>query len=581
VSAVGAPGDYAEFVRERQSDLLRAAYLVSGNPDVGRSLLLEALVDLARHWQQVRDERPDAYLRRGIYERALAAWPGHSYEVVGADGTFRDEVNTDQWEGDLAVRRHDLMRSLAELTPVQRAVLVDRYLERRCEAETDEVLGLVPAQERLALAEALRHLSRLVPVPVGAGSGDAGDRADEVWGLLELGGDDVVDEDLVDEAWAEATARRHRVARRTVLGILGAGAVGIGASLLAERVRTSEADRTTTGPELAVTAVGGSRFVLAPRPGDEPSLASYPGLTALGLPPRLGGGARADTRWTDAPLDVPIGAVLLANSAVGLRVVLDFPVGRRRRDRAVLVSSADPLRPGSFLSNRTISSDRHRVVLPSAGGVVVLDDADHSVTPVPVPDVGISVAGWAQDDRTVVASSRNSGWVVDPVSGAARAVALPVCPGREDLGEPGEDLEVLTFTDVGALSGSRRVSGPRMFPSGERPSAANDLGWVAGEVFLGPEVQEATGRRNGLVVVPPGDPADPIVLATSPDRGDGHRLRALRWATPSTVLLESRSYDAGWRRRVLAWDVRSGVLWRVAEVEPTSPTSWFTGTYAI
>ena len=577
-----APGDYAEFVRERQSDLLRAAYLVSGNPDVGRSLLLDALVDLARHWRQVRREQPDAFLRRSLYEGALAARAGHPYDVAGSDATASGEMPGDLWEGDLAARRHDLMRALAGLTPLQRAVLVDRYLERRCEAETEEVLGLAPADQHAALAEALGHLARLVPVRVGVGAGDACGRDDEVWSLLELGGDAVVDDDLVDEAWAEAAVRRHRVARRAVLGALGAGAVGIGASVLAERVRTSEAGTgRTTGPELASTTVGGSRLVLAPRPGAEPSLLPYPGAAALGIPPRLGSGAPANTTWTDVPLEVPIGAVLLANTPAGLQVVLELPVGQPRRNRVVLLNPTDTLRPRSFLSNRTISSDRHRVVLPSAGGVVVVDSTDRSVTQVPVPDIGISTAGWALDDRTVVASSLISGWEVDPESGASRAVAVPVCPDCADLGDAGEDLEVLTFTDVGALSGSRRVRGPRMVPSGEGPSAANDAGWVAGEVFLGPEVQEATGRRNGLVVVPPGDPADPIVLAASAHRGDGHRLRALRWATPSTVLLESRSYEAGWRRRVLAWDVRSHFLWRVAEVEPSSPTSWFTGLYAI
>lgn len=585
---MSAPGDYAEFVRERQSDLLRAAYLVSGDAGAGRSMLVDALAELARHWHRVRDERPDAFVRRGLYDRALSAFAAGTVDVAGAvvdsDVAGSPGPAGDLWEGEVATRRHDVMRALAGLTPLQRAVLVDRYLEHRCDAETEEVLGLDALAEHTALGAALQHLAALGPVADAPRAGSADTRDDQVWSLLELGADEVVEEDLVEEAWELAARRRHRVARRVVLGVLAAGAVGVGAAVVAERdSRRAEDARRAAAVALPTTEVAGTRVVLAPHPGEEPSLPPYSGAGRLGLPERLAPDAMAGVAWTDAPPDVPIAAVLLPDPhrKVGLQVVLDVPVGQPFSGLAAYVRPADRVQVRGHLSTRTISNDRRRVVLPCAAGVVVVDGTDHSVTCVPVPDVCIRVAGWACDDRTVVAASRSSGWVVDPGSASARPVSLPVCPDREDLGEPGADLAVLTFTDEGVLSGSREVTGLRMIPSGESPSAANDAGWVAGEVFLCPECREATGRGNGLAVVPPGDPADPIVLATSPERGDGHRFKALRWATPSTLLLESRSYDAGWRRRILAWDVRSDLMWRVAEVEPSSAAAGFTGIYAI
>ena len=63
--------EFVEYVRARQHTLLRAAFLVCGDVHLAEDLLQGALVTLARRWEQVRDEAPDAYVRRILYRDAV------------------------------------------------------------------------------------------------------------------------------------------------------------------------------------------------------------------------------------------------------------------------------------------------------------------------------------------------------------------------------------------------------------------------------------------------------------------------------------------------------------------------------
>ena len=66
--------EFARYVRARQHRLLRAAYLVCGDAHLAEDLLQGALVKLAPRWDRVRDENPDAYVRRILYRDAVSSW---------------------------------------------------------------------------------------------------------------------------------------------------------------------------------------------------------------------------------------------------------------------------------------------------------------------------------------------------------------------------------------------------------------------------------------------------------------------------------------------------------------------------
>lgn len=158
--------DFAEFVRARQHQMLRAAYLLCGEPDEARRLTQEAFVELALHWRRTRDESPDTFVRCALYRRAM------SLRHNGSDAT----------------------PLLAGLTSKQRAATVLVHFEGRADHEAAEILGVSIG--------AVRNQAR-------AGDGLAGVLRDAV--------ESVVEQDFVDGAKAGARSRKlHR--RRVGVG---------------------------------------------------------------------------------------------------------------------------------------------------------------------------------------------------------------------------------------------------------------------------------------------------------------------------------------------------------------------------
>lgn len=163
---MNGPGDdYVAFVRARQGSLLRAAVLICGDSHVAEDLLQDALVKLASRWEKVRDEAPEAYVRRILYRDAVSRWRRwgreqprdlSSPEAPALPGGGSDPADT--WVEGAEVRQ-----ALAQLPPRQRAVLVLRYYEDLSEVRIAEVLGISPGTVKSQASRALATLRRLVP----------------------------------------------------------------------------------------------------------------------------------------------------------------------------------------------------------------------------------------------------------------------------------------------------------------------------------------------------------------------------------------------------------------------------------
>jgi RNA polymerase sigma-70 factor (sigma-E family) len=154
--------EFAEYVRARQQQLLRAAYLVCGDAHLAEDLLQQALVKLALRWDKVRHEHPDAFVRRVLYRDAVSAWRRSRRESVGlADDGYAavPEPAPEAAVGD----RVDVHRALMQLTAKQRAVLVLRFFEDRSEAETAELLGVGVGTVKSQTHAALERLRRVAP----------------------------------------------------------------------------------------------------------------------------------------------------------------------------------------------------------------------------------------------------------------------------------------------------------------------------------------------------------------------------------------------------------------------------------
>jgi RNA polymerase sigma-70 factor (sigma-E family) len=154
--------DFARYVRARQHRLLRAAYLICGDAQSAEDLLQDAFVKLAGRWEKLRQENPDAYVRRILYRDAVSSWRRTRRESLSLLPYLQvDEVRRDRSRE--AAQRIALLRALDELTPKQRAVVVLRYFDDRTETQAAELLGISVGTVKSQTHAALARLRTLLP----------------------------------------------------------------------------------------------------------------------------------------------------------------------------------------------------------------------------------------------------------------------------------------------------------------------------------------------------------------------------------------------------------------------------------
>ena len=178
---MSGPGDdYVAFVRARQGSLLRAAVLVCGDSHVAEDLLQDALVKLAARWEKVRDEAPEAYVRRILYRDAISRWRRYRREVrvdhQDAAGLLARRPDTDSRVSDWVDGAH-VRAALQLLPPRQRAVIVLRYFEDLSEVDIAAALGISRGTVKSQASDAMRTLRRLLPDGPGAAEEQEGMRS--------------------------------------------------------------------------------------------------------------------------------------------------------------------------------------------------------------------------------------------------------------------------------------------------------------------------------------------------------------------------------------------------------------------
>ncbi len=162
VRSSGTDAEFAEFMAARSSQLYRSAYLLTTSTHAAEDLLQTALAKTFASWGRVRAaDDPVAYVHGVLLKSFLSERRRRSSsELPVADAP---EVPADQAD---PTERVALMAALAQLAPLDRAVVVLRFWEDRSVAQTAVDLLLTEAAVKNRSLRALRTLRGLLAEPV-------------------------------------------------------------------------------------------------------------------------------------------------------------------------------------------------------------------------------------------------------------------------------------------------------------------------------------------------------------------------------------------------------------------------------
>lgn len=151
-STASRDAEFTDFVVSASPSLGRTAYLLTGDRELARDLVQEALVKTYLAWRRVRREESLSYARRVLVNLNIDRWrrrPPVPVEWV------------DQASGDgqsVVDDRDEIVRALAQLPAQQRRVIVLRYLDDLSEAACAEQLGISVGAVKSACSRGLATL---------------------------------------------------------------------------------------------------------------------------------------------------------------------------------------------------------------------------------------------------------------------------------------------------------------------------------------------------------------------------------------------------------------------------------------
>jgi len=150
---VGAEDGFREYVATHSRDLLRTAWLLTGDWASAEDLVQTALLACWPKWPSLT--APDAYVRKALLNTFLS-WRRRRSAGERVSAALPEAV-ADDLVGP-AELRESVRSALAALAPRERAVVVLRYYADRSEAETAQLLGLAPGSVKRYAADALAKL---------------------------------------------------------------------------------------------------------------------------------------------------------------------------------------------------------------------------------------------------------------------------------------------------------------------------------------------------------------------------------------------------------------------------------------
>jgi RNA polymerase sigma-70 factor (sigma-E family) len=158
---VAEPDGFREFVESRSTDLLRSAWLLTGDWHAAEDLVQSALIKTWPRWDGlIRKDRPELYVRRVMLTTYLSwrkrRWTGETPVAAPPEPHGATDPT------DLLDVRRSLCAGLAMLPPRQRAVVVLRYFDDLTEVDTAQAMGCSVGTVKTHASRAL-HTLRQIP----------------------------------------------------------------------------------------------------------------------------------------------------------------------------------------------------------------------------------------------------------------------------------------------------------------------------------------------------------------------------------------------------------------------------------
>lgn len=157
--ATGQDADFEELARARAPHLYRSAWLLCGDRHLAEDLVQETLAKVYVAWRRRLAppiDNPAAYCHTVLVRTHISA----RRKLSSTERPVERLPERSAADGDTGLRL-TLAEALARLAPLDRAVLVMRYLDDVSVAETAQVLGLTPGAVR---NRSLRALDRIRPL---------------------------------------------------------------------------------------------------------------------------------------------------------------------------------------------------------------------------------------------------------------------------------------------------------------------------------------------------------------------------------------------------------------------------------
>jgi RNA polymerase sigma-70 factor (sigma-E family) len=150
--------ELADFVRARYPQLLRRAYLLTGNQLAAEDLVQEALARCCAAWRRHPITEPDAYVQRIMVNVLISRSRLRRFRESTTDAVPEPEtLDATSQHAD----RDAVWRALLATAPRQRAVLVLRFYEDMTEREIATCLNVTVGTVRSQTAKGLARLRQL------------------------------------------------------------------------------------------------------------------------------------------------------------------------------------------------------------------------------------------------------------------------------------------------------------------------------------------------------------------------------------------------------------------------------------